>query len=278
MNTQLTKILIFAGMAGFLAWPNQALAQQQGDSDHEWCDEEYREDRRAERYCEVREFTMAAGQGTVRVDGGPNGGIEVEGWDGNEIRILAKVQVWSRDGDDPQELAGRITVETGDVISADGPSFRERGRRRSGWAVSYQLMVPHRTDLSLETVNGGIGIADVSGSIDFRAVNGGISLQGVGGDVEGRTTNGGIDVDLEGDEWTGAGLDVETTNGGITMSIPEDFRATLHTGTVNGGFEIDFPIVVQGRVDRRRLTTDLNGGGAPIRAVTTNGGVTVRRR
>jgi hypothetical protein len=61
------------------------------------------------------------------------------------------------------------------------------------------------------------------------------------------------------------------------MLIPEDYRARLETGTVNGGFRIDFPITIQGRITRRRITTDLNGGGPTIRAVTTNGGVVIRR-
>jgi len=138
-------------------------------------------------------------------------------------------------------------------------------------------MVPRTSDLSLETVNGGIDILDVSGDISFRAVNGGIGLERVSGDVRGGTTNGGIEVALSGGQWEGRGLDVETTNGGIRMLIPEDYRARLETGTVNGGFRIDFPITIQGRITRRRITTDLNGGGPTIRAVTTNGGVVIRR-
>jgi hypothetical protein len=46
---------------------------------------------------------------------------------------------------------------------------------------------------------------------------------------------------------------------------------------VNGGMDINFPITVQGNIGRR-LTTQLGNGGASIRAITTNGGVTIRRR
>jgi hypothetical protein len=46
---------------------------------------------------------------------------------------------------------------------------------------------------------------------------------------------------------------------------------------VNGGLDLGFPITVQGNVGRR-LTTQLGAGGATIRAITTNGGVSVRRR
>jgi len=250
--------------------------QQTGNPDHEWCDRDYRGNRDQERYCEVREFTMRADGDPITVDGGPNGGIEVEGWDRAEIHVLAKVSTWDRRGDDAESIAADIEVEIGRIIRADGP--RMRGSRSGGWSVSYRLMVPRESDLDLETVNGGIDITEVRGTINFRAVNGGIDLIGVGGDVRGRTTNGGIDVDLEGEQWVGAGLDIETTNGGVELTVPRDFRATLTTGTVNGGLNIDFPITIQGRINRRRITTELNGGGPTIRAVTTNGGVTVRRR
>ena len=81
---------------------------------------------------------------------------------------------------------------------------------------------------------------------------------------------------LGGTEWNGRGLDIETTNGRVTLQVPEGFRADLTIGTVNGRFETDIPITVQGRLNRRRLTTELNGGGPAIRVVTTNGRVHLR--
>ena len=72
-------------------------------------------------------------------------------------------------------------------------------------------------------------------------------------------------------------LNLETTNGGADLEIPADYSARLETATVNGGWDIDYPLVVQGRI-ARRLTSDLGDGGPPIRAVTTNGGVSIDRR
>ncbi len=139
-------------------------------------------------------------------------------------------------------------------------------------------MVPRASDLSLETRYGGISITDVMGDIDLRASYGAIRLDNVGGDVHGRTTYGRVSVAIDGREWDGRGLDVETTYGGVTLRVPEGFRADLTTATVYGGFQTDIPITVQGRLNRRRLTTELNGGGPPIRVVTTYGGVRLRRR
>lgn len=257
-----------------LALPTPTSAQQQGDTEHEWCDESWG-NRDADRHCEVREFTRQADGRLISVDGGGNGGIRVEGWGRNEVQIVARIQTWDRRGDAAAELARDIEIETGRIIEATGPGRRGNDE---GWAVSYRIMVPMNSDLSLETVNGGIAVADVQGDIDFRATNGGVDLTDVGGDVRGRTTNGGLRVSLSGDEWSGRGLDVETTNGGITVMIPDGYRARLETGTVNGGFRIDFPIMVEGRISRRIITTDLNGGGPPIRVVTTNGGVVVTHR
>ena len=61
------------------------------------------------------------------------------------------------------------------------------------------------------------------------------------GDVHGRTSNGGVDVDLDGATWQGEGLDVETSNGGVRLRMPEQYSARLEAGTVNGGINVDFP-------------------------------------
>jgi DUF4097 and DUF4098 domain-containing protein YvlB len=131
--------------------------------------------------------------------------------------------------------------------------------------------------LTLNTRNGGISIDDFRGTAAFRAANGGVSLSNVGGDLRGATTNGGITVDLQGDHWDGAGLDVETHNGGVRLTLPATYSAELETGTTNGRISIDFPVTVQGRIDRH-LTATLGAGGPKVRAMTTNGGVTIRRR
>jgi DUF4097 and DUF4098 domain-containing protein YvlB len=128
----------------------------------------------------------------------------------------------------------------------------------------------------LQTHNGGIEIATVRGDLNLEAHNGGLRLDGVAGNVRGRTTNGGVDADLTGRTWDGTGLDLETTNGGVRLRIPENYSARLETGTVHGGIDIDFPVTVQGRIGREFSTT-LGDGGPLVRAETTNGHVRVTR-
>jgi hypothetical protein len=223
--------------------------------------------------CEIREQTLSPSGGTIGIDGRQNGGISVKGWDQNQVLVRARVQTGAPNAAEAEALAKQIRIETsGAKIFASGPD----NRRDYHWDVSYEVFVPRRTDLSLETQNGGIAIAEVNGRIDFTALNGGVVLKRVGGAVHGSTTNGGLVIELSGDRWDGESLDVSTTNGGVIMSVPENYSANLQTGTVNGGINVDFPITVQGQVTKQ-IALNLGSGGATVKAMTTNGGVHLKR-
>ena len=238
------------------------------------CDD-IRSDRR-EVACDIREETLSGS--TLDVDASPNGGIRVRGWDRGDTLVRARVVAYAGSRDAARSLASEVRVTTsGGRVRAEGP---DNGRNEN-WSVSFDLQVPRDARLTLNTVNGGISIYDFRGEARFQARNGGVSLAEVSGDIRGETVNGALNVELSGDRWDGAGLDVETRNGGVRMSLPENYSAQLETGTVNGALRIDFPVTVQGLItgrSNRRIVTTLGSGGPRIRAITTNGGVTVSRR
>jgi hypothetical protein len=225
-------------------------------------------------YKEKREVNISAGS-LVNVDGKRNGGIKVRGENRPDVLVRACVQTLGATDEEARAVAKNIRIETGSTIRA------ESGGEESNWAVSYEILVPRSTNLKLSTYNGGIGISSVEGTIEFDAQNGGVSLNDVAGDVKGKTQNGGVNVNLSGNSWKGSGLDVETTNGGINLTMPENYAARIETGTVNGGFKseiIGLSVAddeTGGRNRKKRISADLNGGGAPIRVVTTNGGVKI---
>ncbi len=247
------------------------LAQQKGGTLTCRGDSWYND--KLEGNCEVREQTLAMSGAPIAIDGKQNGGISVKGWDQGQVLVRARVQTGAPTAAEAADLAKQIRIETsGAKIYASGPE----NRRNYHWDVSYEVFVPRRADLSLETHNGGISISDVNGKIDFNALNGGVVLRKVGGTVRGSTTNGGLVVELSGDRWDGETLDVRTTNGGVILSIPENYSAKLETGTVNGSINVDFPVTVQGKINKE-LAVNLGSGGATVKAVTTNGGVRVKR-
>ncbi|MBA3439619.1 MAG: hypothetical protein H0T92_07105 [Pyrinomonadaceae bacterium] len=235
----------------------------------------HRRGRQLASHCEVKEQTLqpAAG-GTISVDGRQNGGVRINGWERGDILVRACIQTAADTEAEARELAAQLRVQTtGAQIRAEGP---ENSEDRS-WSVSFEVFVPHESNLSLQTHNGGIRIDDVRGQIKFAASNGGVSLKALGGSVRGSTTNGGLSIDLAGNSWNGEGLDVRATNGGVKMSVPENYSARLETGTVNGGLQVDFPVTVQGRINKE-LSFTLGSGGSMVRALTTNGGVVIKRK
>jgi hypothetical protein len=247
------------------------LAQQRGGRD--WCDQQNWGDDR-EGYCEVRELT-APSSGSLTVDASPNGGIRVEGAPRYDVLVRARVVATADTEDRARQIVSAVRIQpSGDRIEAEGPTGLPR---RESWHVSYELSVPGQMNLSLKTVNGGVAVRGVEGRIEFTTTNGGVKLANVNGDVRGRTTNGGVDIELEGAMWQGEGLDVQTSNGGVRISVPENYSAKLEASTVNGGLNSDFPVVMQGRRPRE-LEATLGGGGAPIRVRTSNGGVKITKR
>ena len=264
---------LFGATALFLVAAVPVQAQRRFGSESWDRDCNRHNDRDTERFCRTSESTIPSPSGTLVIDGRTNGGVSVFGSSRRDVLIRARIQANARTEERAEEIAHEIRIRTdGGRIRAEGPETS----RRESWSVSYEVEVPSRSDLELHAMNGGISVVDVSGVLRLETLNGGIHLEAVAGDVVAETTNGGMNVLLEGDRWQGKGLDAVTTNGGVTVRIPDDYSAHLETGTVNGGINIDFPVTVQGRIGRR-ITTDLGRGGATIRVTTTNGGVVIRR-
>lgn len=270
MNKLLSRALLAVMMTCLVSMTG--LSQKQKSDDSLACRDNWQSDRLVS-HCEIKEQTLPASDGTIAIDGRVNGGVSVKGWDRNEILMRARIQTTAPSETEANDLFKQIGIETaGSKIFASGPP----NRSDHWWTVSYEVFVPRRSNLSLKTNNGGISIADVNGRLEFSALNGGVNLRRVGGSVRGGTTNGGLNVELSGQRWDGEALDVKTTNGGVSMFIPENYSAHLETGTVNGHLSIDFPVTVQGNITRE-LAVNLGAGGATIRAMTTNGGVRIRR-
>jgi DUF4097 and DUF4098 domain-containing protein YvlB len=127
------------------------------------------------------------------------------------------------------------------------------------------------------TVNGGVEITGVAGTVVAEATNGGIKAREIAGPIEASTTNGGVDVDLA--KVSDGGVKLECTNGGIRLRLPADARASVAARITNGGIDVsELPLKVIGEANRRRLDGDLNGGGPRISLEGTNGGIRIGAR
>ena len=63
-----------------------------------WCDRNLRGGD-GNHFCEVREMTLSVDD-VLRVDGGQNGGVEVIGWEENQVLVRARVWAKARSDSD----------------------------------------------------------------------------------------------------------------------------------------------------------------------------------
>lgn len=252
------------------ALPADAAAQ---DTGHEWC----REGSRDHDHCEVREFTLQARGGALSVNARPNGSIQVEGWDGSEVRVVARVTTRARTGEDARSLAREVDVQTEPGrIRTEGPRMSRMGwGDRESWSVSYRVLVPTGTNLDLESLNGSIRVAGVNGGVSAQTTNGSVRLTDVDGGIRARSTNGAIQASFRDGFRLQHDTELRTTNGSVTVQFPSSLSARLEASTTNGSIHTDIPLTVQGRIGRR-ISAVLGDGGPDLVLRTTNGSVRLR--
>lgn len=258
-------VVLAGGLAPVVAQDNadRWLRDCQRDDDHG-----------REKFCELRHAGFRA-SASLQIDPGGNGGVAVVGWDRDSVDISIRIQADAGSVADAKEIAADVTVEAGaGRIQVRGPST---GRRES-WSASLVVRVPRKSGLDIATTNGPIGVEDISGTMRLKTVNGPLDLTNLAGDVHARVQNGPMTVTLQGHSWEGTGLDAESVNGPVTLSLPDNYNAELETGTVNGPMSTSQPLTVtfQGRM-KSRIHATLGKGGAPVRVVTTNGPLTIGR-
>jgi hypothetical protein len=225
------------------------------------------------KYCEVREQSAAA-VGVLNVDAGSNGGATVKGWSRNEILVRARVEGWAGSDTDARVMASQVYVDTsGGHVQAHGPA----SANNAGWSVSFEIFVPQATSLTVKTINGGINVSDIRGSLRFDATNGGINLRRLAGDVTGSTVNGGVNLELMGTTWDGSQVQVTTQNGGVNISVPANYSARFQTETRNGALRSEFPLNATGDLRSGNQDFSIGAGGPLIHVTTTNGGVSLKK-
>lgn len=229
--------------------------------------------------------TLAAGK--ILEIHGVNGRIDAEPATGTTVEVTA---VKRARRSDPAEVKIEVVEWNGGVtICAVYPTPRRaRQDNHCGAGDDYQMStndndvevrftvkVPRGVRLEASTVNGSIRATDLTGDAALHTVNGGIDVS-TSGTVEAQTVNGDIDARIGRADWTGT-LEFKTVNGSVTLTAPGTLSTDVDAQTVNGAVDSDFPITVQGRLQRRHLRGTIGSGGRSLELETVNGAITIRK-
>lgn len=216
-----------------------------------------------------------------------NGKIDVTSWDKESVKIEAEIKVKARNRRDADKILDKVKIVIDKsscqlTIEADYPKkrgddsfwdalFNWNGKKP---VVHFTIKVPRETNLDLRSTNGHVSAADVKGDNSLSTTNGGIEADGMAGSLDIRTTNGSVVavVSVFGDRDK---IRLKTTNGSVKLRLPTDVRADVTASTVNGAIRTDFPLTIQGKIMKRKISGEINGGGGNIDISTVNGSVKI---
>jgi putative adhesin len=151
-----------------------------------------------------------------------------------------------------------------------------------------------RGNVDAHSSNGSVEVNDVSGRMSFHTSNGSVHAENAHGAFQAETSNGGVHVhltdsdggnaiqvsssngpiDLELDRPGSSDVVAHTSNGSVTVRMPEGARAAVHASTSSrGSVHSDFEILTRGELSRSRIEGTIGGGGPKLDLTTSNGNI-----
>jgi hypothetical protein len=227
------------------------------------------------------------GQADLRVETS-DAQIHVDTWDQKKIEARVTSDKWGFG-------QGGIEVrdhQTGDSVELQvrfphGVHIMSIGNRRT----IVEIHMPREGRVRLHTGDGEIRLRDLKGEIDVESGDGRLEVEGVDGVLRahsgdghvrarGRfdhldisTSDGRIEAEALAGSTVGQGWNLKTGDGGVSLTVPENFAADLVLHTGDGHITLDIPVTVEGKYESNNVRGKLNGGGGLLTIHTGDGSI-----
>jgi hypothetical protein len=242
-----------------------------------------------------------------------NGSIIIEGADVTDCNLTATITARALTEEDAKKLA----EETEITLEPSGNKLTVRIEKPSNMikrsvSVSFDVIVPNRTNMELATHNGDVQISNITGDINGTTHNGDVKIANVAGQVTGTTHNGKITIEkirgtiklqthngsvnceeISGDaqlrthngsikacysEAAPAVCEISLTthNGSVDFKAPPSFSAVVEASTHNGSIKTELPITVTGEINKSNFTGIIGTGEGKLHLETHNGSIKIK--
>jgi|SRR5688572_2160059 len=225
-----------------------------------------------------------------------SGEIRVEGYEGNEVVIVADAPIRGGENDEPPTRDGLrqiqtssvgLTVEENDNTVSVRMDFSPKN-------ADLEIRVPRRTSVKASLVNGGdVQIDSVTGEHELSNVNGDVIATDIAGSAVINAQNGDVRATFTAVD-AARPMSFTSFNGDVDVTLPANLAADLIVGSQQGDVYTDFEVTAQndppnmeqrggprgGRQFRWSQQTRyaIGGGGPDITLRTFNGDVMIRKR
>lgn len=131
--------------------------------------------------------------------------------------------------------------------------------------------------LTLHSGDGSVALESATGMVDVDTGDGSVSLSGKLDAVTAHTGDGSVTLRAEaGTKMTGD-WSITTGDGGVVVSVPNDFDAQIDASTGDGSIRSDLNVSTEGGVsDKRSIRGRLGSGGKLLRIRTGDGSIRLR--
>ena len=213
-----------------------------------------------------------------------NGKITAEPAEGSEVIVEGRRTAKGRSDEAAKEMLAKLEIR--EEVGEATVRVESRPPRMSGFGgheIEWTIKVPKGVIVDLRTTNGGVRLNNLSNEIHAKTTNGGVRGENITPSlIEASAVNGGVEFSLASPLDATDFVDLETVNGGVTLEMPSESKATIAARCVNGGVKVeDLDITREEQATefdkKRRLNGTINGGGAPVKMNTTNGGIHISR-
>jgi hypothetical protein len=175
------------------------------------------------------EKTLPLAPGGELVVDTAGGGITVTSGAGDGARIVVTSDRDREDVEDRYTFEFSSAPGRAKVLNRRRPGFSHWFNWR-GMGLHFEIQVPKRTRVDLESSGGGIRVSGLEGDARLRSSGGAVRAADLTGDVEARSSGGGVDVRrIRGD------VRVSSSGGGVTV---EQVVGDVEAGSSGGGVDV----------------------------------------
>ena len=220
-------------------------------------------------YIETIDKTYKVKKGGTLYLSSDEGPIDVETWFEDKVRIVVIKRADVRNESRAEEIFEEIEV----TIKKSGKDVTVKARtpwrrRRRGSVLSFEISVPYKYNVDVETDGGSIRIADLEGNLNVNTEGGSIKVGQIkNGDVKVETAGGSIKI-------------VEIINGN---GIANTAGGSIKVGNVSGDLEVRTSggSIKLGKITGKAFahtsggSIKVEGGGTDLDASTSGGSISV---
>ena len=221
--------------------------------------------------------------GTISVVGAPNGSIQIEGWNKNEVEISAEIIVEAANERDLKWISSvcgftlddslshiRLTsVGTHDkkYLKKVAKKFPKR-LRGAPYRINYKIKVPVYSDLEITGGRGDLNLSAVEGTMRINYLESNAKLHLTGGTVQVTIGKGNVDVTVAKRSWRGRFAEIQVAIGTLNVWLPKNLDANLtakvlRTGKISNSYKLLKPMR-KTKFSEKGMKAKAGNGGAEL--------------